>query len=264
MKLRFAPLLSVLAATLGLVLPGAAPASQLDPLIPGVFDNGDGANSHWVQVVDDWRGAIYGQEPWGTGIWGLADHALVLGMDRGSKSVVQTWSGRVDTINFGDLEFLEAWGATWGVTELPPFFTVDPSEYQDNYAVRFWGYLAVTAPGAYNLGVLYDDGFRLTLQGAGGATDGIEQDGLNPRDREGFADDLLLSPGLYAYTLDAYERIEAGVVNLSWLTPGSDDWTPVPRSHLFTTPVPAPPVLALLAPGLVLLLRRRRGFRAGP
>ncbi|MEW6254119.1 MAG: hypothetical protein AB1716_26010, partial [Planctomycetota bacterium] len=81
-----------LSFSLAAVIP--ARALPLTPMVGGVFTNGDGANSRWVQVVDDWRGSLYGDAPWGTGIWGLADHAAVMALGNGDTGVVQTLDTR--------------------------------------------------------------------------------------------------------------------------------------------------------------------------
>lgn len=228
-----------------------AQAIPLAPQLAGTYLNGDGANSRWVQIADDWRGSIYGDQTWGTGIWGLADHAQVMGLSHDDPAVVQTLQTRVDQINFGDQHFIDAWGAAWSSPQLAPIFT-DPTtpNTQDNWASSFWGYIAISTPGAYNFGVLHDDGFRFSLFGAGGSSLSLVADGLNSRDRLGFAEDLLLSPGLYAYQLDAYDRLEAGVIQLAWTTPDSGEWTVVAQSHLFTSPVPEPSMPLLMLAGV--------------
>jgi hypothetical protein len=234
----------------------------LAPQYAGVYLNGDGANSRWVQVADDWRGGIQGSEPWGTGIWGLADQADLMSLSAGDPFVVQTLTTVVDQIDFADQRFIDDWGTTWGTPQLAPVFDNHAGETQDNWASSFWGYIAITTPGAYNFGVLYDDGFRFSLFGAGDSSQSISIDGLNPRDRLGFAEDLLLSPGLYGFQLDAYERLEAGVVQLAWYTPGANDWAVVPQDHLFASPIPEPSVPMLMLAGLVALglgSRRTRG-----
>lgn len=252
------------AASLTLLLGLAAPigAMPLAPLYNGVYLDGDGANSRWVQVADGWRGGIKGSEDWGTGMWGLADQDAVMNLSAGDPYVVQTLTTIVDQIDFADQRFIDEWGTTWGAPQLAPIFDNHAGETQDNWASRFWGYVAITTPGTYNFGVLYDDGFSFSLFGAGGSSQSILVDGLNPRDRLGFAEDLLLSPGLYGFQLDAYERLEAGVVQLAWYTPGADDWAVVPQDHLFASPVPEPSAPMLILAGLIALgLGNRRAWR---
>lgn len=239
-----------------MLLAGLSPAANAVTLVPqyaGTFTNGNGANSQWVQVSEDWRGPINGTEPWGTGIWGLADQAVVMNLNSGDTDVVKTLSTRVDQINFADQEFNATGQTKWGATPLAPIFSAVPGEYQNNWASRFTGYLAVTTPGDYNLGVLYDDGFRLSLTGAGGQTVSLAKDGLNFPDRLGFAENLQLTNGLYAFQLDAYERLEAGVVQLSWLTPDAPSWSVIPKANLFTTPVPEPGMSLLMLAGLAMV-----------
>jgi hypothetical protein len=248
--------------SLSLLLGLAAPAYAL-PLTPqyaGLHENGDGANSHWVQVSDDWRGNIYGDEPWGDGIWGLSDHAQVMGLAGDNPFVVQMLTARVDQINFADQNFIDAWGSSWSTPLIAPIFNNAEEENQDNWASSFWGYISITTPGAYNFSVLFDDGFRFNLFGSGGNSLSILKDGLNPRDRLGFSEDLQLSTGLYGFQLDAYERLEAGAVQLAWYTPGANDWALVPQSHLFTRFIPEPSVPLLMLAGLAAIgLGARRG-----
>lgn len=242
---------------------GAAP--MLNPLVPGRYLNGDGANSQWAQVGSEWRGATYGTETWGTGLWGIRDAQQILALPATDPALVNVYSGRVNQINFADLAFLNAWSASWGVQQLAPFFSSDPQQYQDNFAVRFSGYISILDPGAYNFGVLYDDGFSFSLLGADSLVS-IAMDGLNPRDRLGFGQDLMLDAGLYGYELLGYDRLEAGVVNLAWTQAGSA-WGTVPQAHLFTTiptiapiAVSEPPIWPLFAFGLAIfsILRASR------
>lgn len=250
------------ALSLSLLLGLTAPAHAL-PFTPqhdGLYQNGDGANSSWVQVSDDWRGNLYGHEYWGTGIWGLSDHAQVTGLTDDNPFVVQTLTARVDQINFADQRFINDWGASWSTPLLAPIFNNAQGENQDNWASSFWGYISITTPGAYNFSVLFDDGFRFNLFGAGGNSRSILRDGLNSRERVGFSEDLHLSTGLYGFQLEAYERLEAGAVQLAWYTPGANDWALVPQLHLFTRPIPEPAVLLLMLAGLAAIsLSARRG-----
>ncbi|NWG38614.1 MAG: PEP-CTERM sorting domain-containing protein [Hydrogenophilaceae bacterium] len=232
---------------------GAAQADpvELQPLVSGMYTNGNGVNSQWVQVDAGWRGQLYGSETWGTGIWGLADANTVLGLGASNPAVVVTYTGVLDQIHWADKVYLDTWAPTWGPQQLVPFLSDDPSQYQDNYAVSFTGYISITSPGLYNFGVLFDDGFMFNLHGQG-LTLNLIRDGLNPRERLGFDQDLQLGAGLYGFDLVAYERLEAGVINLSWSQPGGD-WTTIPEDHLFTTVVPEPSNMLLLLAGLGLL-----------
>ena len=261
-RTRFAGLLPVALAAF-VATTGTATATVLNPLIGGTFLNGTGANSQWVQVQNDWRGTIYGQDPalndWNTGIWGLADANQVLGLGAGNPDVVARHNGSAGPIHFADQIYLDTWSATWGAQDLAPVLDPAPGSYQDNWAVRFTGYISITDPGLYNFSVLSDDGFSFNLFGANG-TLSLLKDGLNPRDRLGFGSDLDLLEGLYGFHLTAWERLEAGVVSLDWIRPGGQ-WEPIPRSHLFNS-IPAPTTALLLAPGLAVLAARRRSADA--
>ncbi len=241
-----------------LALTAPTNALPLTPQYAGIYENGNGVNSRWVQVTDDWRGNIYGDKDWGTGIWGLSDHVQVMGLSDSNPSVVQTLTTRVNQINFSDQRFINEWGNSWSTPILAPIFNNTSGENQDNWASSFWGYIAITTPGAYNFGVLFDDGFRFSLFGADGSSQSILKDGLNARDRLGFSEDLLLSSGLYGFQLDAYERIEAGAVQLAWWTPGVNNWALVPQAHLFASPIPEPSVPVLMLAGLIALGLTRR------
>ena len=154
-------------------------ALPLTPQYAGIYENGDGVNSRWVQVTDDWCGNIYGDQSWGTGIWGLSDHALVMGLADGNPFVVQTATTRVNQVNFSDQRFINEWGNSWSTPLLAPIFNNTPGENQDNWASSFWGYIAITTPGSYNFGVLFDDGFQFSLFGENGSSQSIKLDGLN-------------------------------------------------------------------------------------
>ncbi len=260
------PFHSTPALALLLALSAPAQALVLAPEHEGLFLDGDGANSRWVQVRSGWRGGVNGGEKWGTGIWTLDDHDKVMALPEGHRAVRRTLETRVDEINFGDRVFIQRWGRKWGTPELAPLLTSmqeRPGD-QNNWASSFWGYIAIPVAGAYNFGVLFDDGFRFKLTGADGSAE-ILKDGLNPRDRLGFAEDLLLEAGLYGFQLDAYERLQAGVVQLSWFTPGATAWEVLPTANLFTAmpsaavrAVPEPAVPLLMLAGLAALGFARR------
>lgn len=238
-------LISALAGFVATTSPAAAVV--FNPLIGGAYPEGITASSQWVQVKNDWRGVIYGSEGWGDGIWGLADAKLVLGPTVDDSAVIARYSDTTHSIQYADQQFLDFWGAIWGSQTLAPILvpglphTQETYDGQENWAVRFTGQIAIGDSGLYNFGVLSDDGFSFSLFGAEGSL-GLLQDGLNPRDRLGFASNLELLPGLYGFELVAWERLQAGVVSLDW----------------FRVSIPSPATAWLLLPGLAALAFRRR------
>jgi hypothetical protein len=261
----------------------AEAAVILGPTLPGEYAPGTGANATFLRIDGGWTGtSVYWNEnakkfkndfpgngfqpvgsfSWGTGIWGLADWAAI--NVAGSVPVVASWSGLVGTIDQADIEYAQfGYPATWGPVGPFPSGLFDNGEPQDNWTSRYTGYLRITDPGAYNFGVLYDDGFFLRIWGANGAMVEISSDFLSPRERLGFPTDLSLETGLYRFELGAYDRLEVGAVNLAWLQNGR--WVTVPTEHLVTEPVPIPTpgTVGLLLAGigalaLVRLKRKRR------
>lgn len=248
-------LASVPTALVGMT--SASAAYVLNPYTAGSYAQGLSATAEWVQVQKDWRGLIYGQnadyDDWNTGIWGLADALAALALPADDDAVVRTYSGTTTAIAYADQRYLDTWASKWGTQSLAPILTGTASDDQDNWAVQFLGDVSIAEPGYYNFGVMVDDGFRFRLIGAGGQQLQLLVDGLNPRDRHGFDENLLLFPGVYQFELISWERLEAGVVNL--------DWFQVAR---LPAPVGGPPTWALLAGGLVgVAVRRIRRGRAG-
>lgn len=261
-----------LAAALALAVVGAGTQAAplvLDPLLAGAQPAGQGVDARFIKVDDNWHassvlwneatqqygsGSAVGGFPWGSGLWGIADWQTANGASPPAGMVTGQWTGRVGAISFGDEHYNTQHGPTWGVVGLAPLFT--PGASQDNWTSFFSGYIRIAEAGLYNFSVLHDDGFFFTLGGLA-QTLAIDNDFLNPRDRVGFANDLLLGVGLYAFTLGAYDRIEAGVVELAWARDGGD-WTPVPTQNLVAQPVPVPASSWLLAGGLLALGATRR------
>jgi hypothetical protein len=244
------------AGLLILTVPSArADTVTLAPYVAGSFTGGDGVNSHWVQVNPTWRP---------TGISNLADADVALGLPSSDPRVLHQTDAVLSTVNVGNQRYNTDWGAGWGVADLVPLSSPTDTNPTD-YAGRVWGYIAVTTPGAYNFGVLADDGFRFTLFGAGGGSESMALDGLHPRTRKGFGNNLELGTGLYYFDLIGYNHLEAGVLNLGWWQ-GPKDWAfaTIPQANLFTDvdvpPVPLPATLWLMMSGLLGLLglARRR------
>lgn len=270
----------------------------LAPQYAGSFATGSGADASFVRINGDWQGstvlwsesqrtfgngapggsfATIGSQSWGTGLWGRADWAQVQAAaagqgGAGAPSVLQQFNGLGSTINYGNSRYNECYSGTWGAADLVPMF--QPSgplgdcgdaargdAMHENWTSHFYGYIRIAEAGLYNFSVLFDDGFFFNLVGAGGQTLGIEQDFLNPRNRLGFDEDLLLSEGLYGFELGSWNRLAAGVVDLRWARGGGDtpDWTLVPTENLLpASAVPEPATLPLLAMALAAMVGRVR------
>ncbi len=281
-------------ATAWLVAASAAIAEPvvLAPLWAGSYVAGTGVDAVFRKVHDSWQGStvLWNQQTgqygsgsaiggfsWGTGIWGVADWQAANSTNPPPEMVSAVLNTRVSQISFGDERYNQEHGARWGTVDVAPLFGSSAGS-QDNWTSRFTGYLRITQPGLYNFSVLSDDGFFFRLSGAGQQL-GIHSDYVNPRERVGFEQDLMLQEGLYEFELGAYDRLEAGVVDLSWSRDGGPVQL-VPTANLVglndvqavVVPVPVPvsePASAWLvvAAGLGLfgsLRRRQQGAQAVP
>lgn len=244
----------------------AAPIT-LAPTLSGQYMAGNGVDAIFLKVDDGWQqstvlwnqatqqygnGVPIGNYGWGTGLWGIADWQTA-NANPTPGMIEASWSGRVAQISWGDADYNALYGATWGAVNLAPVFSGAGS--QDNWTSSFSGYIRITEAGLYNFSVLHDDGFFFKLHGGDGTLE-LSNDFLNPRDRLGFSSNLLLAPGLYSFELGAYDRIEAGVVELAWSRSGGD-WTLVPSANLVArdavAAVPEPASWMLMGAGLSLL-----------
>jgi hypothetical protein len=264
------------AAGLGwLLLAAPASAMTLAPARPGLFEAGRGVDAVFLDVDDAWHqstvlwnedsgrygsGSAIGSLPWGSGLWGLADwHTANFAPTTGM--VVGRWEGRVPTIGHGDATFAALHAPRWGAVAPLPLAGSDGA--LDNWTAYFHGYIRIAEAGAYNFGVLHDDGFFFRLLGAGGQAAALANDYLNPREVLGFDGDLQLAPGLYGFELGAYDRLEAGVVDLAWARNGGA-WQRVPRDSLVAAAdarlVPEPGTAALWLAGALALVGLRRAL----
>jgi len=282
-------------AALALASVSADAAYVLAPQYAGTFAAGSGADAEFHRIQNDWMGsavlwdesrrafgsgAPIGSFSWGTGLWGQVDWRAVQQAAAGESSaasgaIVQSFEGVLGTINHGNSRYNECYSASWGAAALVPFFAptaplgnCDNAEASDpaqqNWTARYTGFIRITDPGEYNFSVLHDDGFFFRLIGAGGNELGIGRDFLNPRDRLGFDQNLVLDAGLYGFELGAWNRLGAGVVDLRWTSGCADgcDWTLVPAENLWSTSqVPEPPVAWLAMVGLMGLWTSRARLR---
>jgi hypothetical protein len=276
---RAGRLLAAAATVLALAQPAGA-AYVLAPQYAGGFGAGAGVDTEFHRIRNDWSGSAVlwdetnrrfgsgvpiGTFPWGTGLWGQVDWAAVQQAAAGevsaaSGAIVQSFEGVLPGVNHGNSRYSECYTATWGPAALVPFFAPaaplgncdngeagDPA--QQNWTARYSGFIRITDPGEYNFSVLHDDGFFFRLIGADGAELGIGRDFLNPRDRVGFDQNLVLGEGLYGFELGAWNRAGAGVVDLRWTSGCSDgcEWALLPTENLLTAAqVPEPPAAALV------------------
>lgn len=267
----------------------ATPAAWAAPLtlVPQyslAASTAEGAAASFYQVDSAWQGstvlwneathsfgsgAAIGSFGWGTGLWGRADWQATQAAAQGAGGppIIDSWSGWVPTINFGNSAFNQVYGGTLGnASVLPMFDASNPNE--DNWTSHFMGLFRVTQAGLYNFGVLNDDGFFLRLMGEGGSSVEIGRDFLNDPARNTFGDGLLLSEGLYGFELGEWNRLGVGVVDLRWNRGGNADWDLVPTLHLVPTlaapqAVDEPGSIALAVAALAWLARmRRRSARA--
>ncbi|MGE5162346.1 MAG: hypothetical protein ACM3O5_12620, partial [Betaproteobacteria bacterium] len=155
----------------------------LDPTLPGEYAAGTGSSATFIRIDGSWRGSsVYwnenakryanshpGSNPqggfqpigsfdWGTGLWGLADWMAINTGD--SVPIFGSWCGLLSTIDHADSEYAgSVYESTWGAIGALPTGLFGGTEPQDNWTSHYTGYLRITDPGAYNFGVLYDDGF---------------------------------------------------------------------------------------------------------
>jgi hypothetical protein len=212
---------------LGLTMqPTVAAAVSLTPIVPGVFTDGDGVSSHWVQVQN-------------TAIDSLQDATAALGLPPSDPGFLRSADAVLGNINVGNDVFNQRYESTLGAVNLAPLFNTGDSN-QENYAGHMWGYLSVPAAGNYNFEMLHDDGFEFTIWGAN-TFQRLSVDGLAPRisgngqdNRLDFASDLAMEAGLYRYDLVGYNGPRVGVLRLGW-SGLTSDFDVIPQAYLYTS-----------------------------
>lgn len=264
-----------------LLMPLAASSAMV--LAPKPMDSNPGEghfSASFVQIASNWKGStVLWDEPnktygsgkpigdfdWGDGIWGMADWATVWDVANGTGStadgapriILKELDRKVESINFGNAAYNAAHSNIWGPAKLLPIFSGTVGEYQDNWITYFTGEIKITQAGRYDFSVLNDDGFFLRLIGKDSFVE-TSRDFLNPRDRSGFADDLLLTPGLYEFELGMWNRLEAGVVDFRWSSDGGVTWDLVKSNEVpQARPISAPSTLSIALLAVILLFAGR-------
>lgn len=276
----------------------AAPL-MLNPLANGPFVAGGGLTAEWVQIRNDYQFSEYQwHEPgesaprdissfgWGTGIWATGDLAHVRGLGGDDPAVVARSNG-MSGVNFANDEynagvtngsFSDA-DAPWPHDYLRPVApVVNVLGQQTNYAAFLNGFLYVPIAGLYDFGVFADDGFVFSLFGADGQSLGMEYETLagSVKGRDFFTysgangnQHVRLQTGYYGIGIEYFNRLEAGVFELSWWFPDDNQRTGISTDYLFASipalSVPEPGTLALLGLAGMGLWggRQRRSLTAG-
>ena len=121
-------------------------------------------------------------------------------------------------------------------------FTLTPAQRDDNFAMRFTGYLDVPADGEYTFYTSSDDGSQLHIDGSLV----VDNDGLHASEEA--SGTISLSAGSHAITVDYFEATGAQQLAVQW---ASDQFgkEPIPAERLSTAPPTTnPPSVAFLQP----------------
>lgn len=257
--------------------PAATAAPLIDPYVVRDSSAGNGLNSQWVQVADDWyfsdyvyNGERIGDTGWGSGFWAVGDIATAMALENGDPNLVARSQGLTTGLSFANNVYNEGWGPGTGwdkdyVRPLAP--VVDESGQETNYAATLYGYIYIPEAGLYDFGIFVDDAFSLSLIGGNGSLDVGRETFIGSSGR-GFytlsgavGSSIELASGFYGIEVDYFNRLEAGVLEIGWWQPDQTEWSPIDGNLLYSTlPVPEPSsaLLLLIASAALLNNRRRR------
>jgi hypothetical protein len=209
-------------------LSNAAPISIGGP----VSMLGDGVNSRWVNTSYSPHNV---------------DAAIsALSLNPGNAGYVSEVNDVVLDIDFADSNYP---GRVAG-------FNPDPLTPDNNFAVRYSGYINIAASDNYTFNAFTDDGFRLTIGGE------MISQYYGDRSPGNTTTTIYLDAGFYTFEMIGWEQGGVFVNELSWRDSSTESWSLVTSDVLFTgvpsTPVPEPSTIFLLSSGLVGFLIRRK------
>ena len=269
---RFA--LCVALATSVLACPLTAQAAGvLSPLSMEAAGTGTGLTGKWFKIDDNAKisNVVFTDENgttqaikefgWGTGIWSVKDLAAATNPANGWIQAMATTISAVSFANHTYNNSVPSYG-TWVQDMDRPLTPASMGE--TNFVGLFSGYLHVEKAGVFDFGVFGDDGFVLTLTGAGGISTVplVKSEVIGSPGRELLEmEDLELGAGFYGISLDFFNRLEAGVIDLVW-RPVGGEWKTIERGNLYSSlppnGVPEPGSLVLVVSALASLFAMRR------
>ena len=223
---------------------------------------------------------------WATGIWSVGDIAALA---TGNNPVVTATASTLSAVSFANNIYNNTvvsggFGSPWAPDYTRPLapllggqnscaLTTVPTPgcaLEENYAATFTGFVYIPVAGLYDFGVFADDGFMFSLLGAGGSHLDVGQPDLVGSSGRGFfslaaavaqGDTIELAQGFYGIDLSYFNRLQGGVIDLSWRGPADTEFTVIDPTDLYNA-VPEPGTLALTALALAGLWFGRRTTRA--
>lgn len=218
-----------------------------------------GLRAQWVQVKPSFKGVSAESKSY-RGLWTLKD---VEAINTQPSQVLRSAATVVNQIDFSDKLYDVLWSPIYGKSKLVPLFDYD-GDFQDVYPDRrvntfnlknliaahfkgielnqndftsvFEGFLYFPSDDVYELSVLNDDGFHLSLSGSY-ETVSLTDAHLPPlHPRSWFTKSVTVKKGYYRIKLVSFEHLEASVIRMAWLNKNKNHLTPqtIPEGFFFS------------------------------